>query len=386
MDRAEVQKLRRELQHAFLSDGPSQVLLHYAVSEAGIPSFRAIMDSSTTPPGTPPSELPSSETSLPDPSSPHAAPPLLQSQDDTSEHSEPSSSPLPKDHWDPTRPKNIPTKKEHHQKPYSSRTLNQTLKRHLSQSNDHIHHLNRLLTTTPTLDLILSTTSYTLALLSTLLPPIPSNPNSQPHLHHRLSTLSSLLSETRTTLRLFGLIPIYTWAHSTYHHSPPTLTNHITTTTQILAGIAFQTLENVAYLGDKSILPLSPQRRAKYWRWCCWAWAVHVFLELAKLLLLARKRQLDADSAKVLKDEKSLRDTDEAEMCWGDLAATKKQQQETESWWRDLKINLAYAPMTLHYSLANGLLNDSTVALCGVLASYWGLKGAWMKTATAIVE
>ena len=83
------------------------------------------------------------------------------------------------------------------------------------------------------------------------------------------------------------------------------------------------------------------------------------------------------------------RDTDGAEMDRRDRAATKQQQQqqeETESWWRDLKINLAYAPMTLHYSLANGLLNDSTVALCGVLASYWGLKGAWQRTATASVE
>ncbi|CAO1599605.1 hypothetical protein XANCAGTX0491_003324 [Xanthoria calcicola] len=342
---------------------------------------------STTPPGTPPSEPPSSEMSLPNPSSPHPAQeptPLHQPQDENSERILPISSPLPKDHWDPTRPKDISTKNEHHQKPYSSRSI---LKQHLSQSNDHIHHLNRLLTTTPTLDLILSTTSYTLALLSTLLPPSPSNSNSQPHLHHRLSSLSALLSETRTTLRLSGLIPIYTWAHSTYHSSPPTLTAHITTTTQILAGIAFQTLENLAHLGDKSILPLSPQRRAKYWRWCCRAWAVHVFLELAKLLLLARKRALDADSAKVLEDEKSLRDTDGAEMDRRDLAATTKQQQqeeqETESWWRELKINLAYAPMTLHYSLANGLLNDSTVALCGVLASYWGLKGAWMRKASA---
>lgn len=84
--------------------------------------------------------------------------------------------------------------------------------------------------------------------------------------------------------------------------------------------------------------------------------------------------------------EKPSRDKDGAEMCRGDRAAmTKKQQEqereETESWWRDLKINLAYAPMTLHYSLANGLLNDSTVALCGVLASYWGSKSAWQKTA-----
>ncbi|CAL8574046.1 hypothetical protein XPA_000019 [Xanthoria parietina] len=217
------------------------------------------MDSSTTPP---PSEPPSSETSLPDPSSPHAAQeptPLLQPQDENSERILPISSTLPKAHWDPTGSKNISTKNEHHQKPYSSRTLNRILKQHLSQSNNHIHHLNRLLTTTPTLDLILSTTSYTLALLSTLLPPSPSNPNSHPHLHHRLSSLSALLSETRTTLRLFGLIPIYTWAHSTYHHSsPPTLPTHITTTTQILAGITFQTLENLAHLGDKSILPLIP--------------------------------------------------------------------------------------------------------------------------------
>ncbi|KAI4246645.1 MAG: hypothetical protein L6R42_009845 [Xanthoria sp. 1 TBL-2021] len=349
------------------------------------------MASSTTPPGTPPSEAPPLETP-PLATSPKIPP--YQSQDETL----PSTS-IAQTHGSVAAaaegPRDIQSKKEHHQKHDPWQTLNPTLKTYLSQSNDHIHHLNRLLTTTPSVDLILSTTSYTLALLSTLLPSDHNIPltRAQP-LHHRLSNLTSLLSETRTTLRLFGLIPIYTWAHSTYHSpnpnptpstlsTPSTLISRYITTTQILAGIAFQILENLAYLGDKNILPISTKRRSKYWLWCCRAWALHVFLELAKLLLLRWRFVNDAPTpaAKPIDAEKSsvegvVQTTQMQDQR--DLAA-KKEQEAT--WWRDFKINLAYAPMTLHYSLANGLLNDSTVALCGILASYWGLKGAWIRSA-----
>ncbi|KAL8911143.1 MAG: hypothetical protein Q9171_003634 [Xanthocarpia ochracea] len=262
------------------------------------------------------------------------------------------------------------------------------MSRPLPRSNQRrLNHQNpSLLSKTPTLDFILSTTSYTLSLLSTLVSPSPSHPNSllshYASLHLRLSNLSSLLSSTRITLRLFSLPSIYVWAYSEYqkwarapHHSstpPRTIddTNIINsiTLTQIVAGFTFQILENLAYLGDNNILPLNAQTRAKFWRWCCRAWALHVFLDIAKLL---RQRHLGNTRPEVKDATKQLESANGGQ----DIAEREAQ------WWRELKINLAYAPMTLHYSLENGVMSDSLVALCGVLASTWGLKGAWKKTA-----
>ncbi|KAI4277746.1 MAG: hypothetical protein LQ337_001557 [Flavoplaca oasis] len=348
------------------------------------------MASFTTPPETPPPEVvPQSDIS------PKGIPPETstthQSQDETSGDAPSSSSSLPNHSSITEKARDILSEKLLSLKP-GYRIPNA----YLSQSNNHIHHLNRLLSSTPTLDLFLSTTSYTLALLSTVLP---SSPNASIRSHlllHRLSSLSSLLSETRTTLRLFGLVPIYTWAASTFQTSRPSpITNknhfsafpnpenltHSITLTQILAGITFQILENLAYLGDKNILPLSPTRRSKYWLWSCRAWALHVFLEIFKLLRSRPQLSQDPQILPTKNNNAKAPPSDNAQ-----AAPTHPHQEittkaEQETYHRNLKINLAYAPMTLHYSLRNGLLNDSTVALCGVLASWWGLQGAWARTA-----
>ncbi|KAL8866751.1 MAG: hypothetical protein Q9198_008771, partial [Flavoplaca austrocitrina] len=156
---------------------------------------------------------------------------------------------------------------------------------------------------------------------------------------------------------------------------------HSITLTQILAGITFQILENLAYLGDKNILPLSPARRSKYWLWCCRAWAAHVFLEIFKLLLSRPQhtQDLQIPTPKTIDPKTSSSENVQTTPTPSHQQTTTKAERET--FHRNLKINLAYAPMTLHYSLPNGLLNDSTVALCGVLASWWGLQGAWARTA-----
>ncbi|KAL8765168.1 MAG: hypothetical protein Q9209_007667 [Squamulea sp. 1 TL-2023] len=352
------------------------------------------MASSATPPGTPPlpPELSSASSSenLPEPSTTHL--PQLQ----PSEHLKPSFPP-PSELISAAkggRSKETQANVERYPKQLLPGTFNKVFNRYLFRSHNHIHHLNRLLITTPSLDLILSTTSYTLSLLSALLVSSPSSPNSPlthlSPLRTSLANLSSLLSETRITLRLFGLLSIYTWAHSEYtkyttslsepsHFPPPDILIQTITFTQILAGFSFQLLENLAYLGDKAILPLSAKTRSKYWLWCCRAWAVHVFLELAKLY---RQRYLDNPVPKILDAKHQLESKTQNS---SDRTRYRRHiagySEENATWWRQLKINLAYAPMTLHYSLEDGLLSNTMVALCGVLASSWSLGAAWRKTA-----
>ena len=50
-------------------------------------------------------------------------------------------------------------------------------------------------------------------------------------------------------------------------------------------------------------------------------------------------------------------------------------------WWKDLASNVAYAPMTVHWSLQQGLLSDWGVGACGMVAGGALLADAWRKTA-----
>ena len=77
-------------------------------------------------------------------------------------------------------------------------------------------------------------------------------------------------------------------------------------------------------------------------------------------------------------------------------AAAKKQQPEGDDgekeakivrteeemrWWREVGVNAAYAPMTLHWSLEQGLLGDGVIGALGVVAGGLKLREAWRKTA-----
>ncbi|KAL8727226.1 MAG: hypothetical protein Q9166_006190 [cf. Caloplaca sp. 2 TL-2023] len=354
------------------------------------------MDCLTTPPDTPPSAAPHVEVSPP---KAHAHPSLDNTPQTELPHSSSPPSPASKHRSAAAVAaefEKVKAEGERWRKHPIPKTFDKSISNYLSQSNEHIDHLNRLLLSTPSLDLILATTSYTLSLLTTLLSPSPSKPNSRlarsRGLRDGLAKLADILSETRVTLRLVGLVGIYIWAKSEYEtyaaendrcepQPPSDPVIRSITITQIVAGFWFQILENLAFLGDKGIIPLKPQTRSKYWIWCCRAWAAHVFLELARL---GRERYLDNPRPKVIEAKQKLSGEGDNKLeefdgvrYPGRLAAY---EEEEDTWWRKLKTNAAYAPMTVHYSFESGLLSSSTVALCGVMASWLGLKGAWRRT------
>ncbi|KAL8661334.1 MAG: hypothetical protein Q9202_005699 [Teloschistes flavicans] len=192
---------------------------------------------------------------------------------------------------------------------------------YLSTTNNHIHHLSRyslyptqvsgkqrseangsrLLASTPSLDLTLATTSYTLSFIAAVLPrlgtlsPKTISTSKQPvddlkpflaKVPLSLKRLSSVLSEARTTLRLLGLVGVYTSLHSTFTSPPKDGVLKTIQWGQVIAGAVFQVCENIAFLGDKDILHskrLGAQQRGKLWKLCCQAWLAATFLELARL-------------------------------------------------------------------------------------------------------
>lgn len=177
--------------------------------------------------------------------------------------------------------------------------LSSTLKQKLEANR------SRLLGLTPSLDLTLASTSYTLSLIAAVLPRLgtisanSASTSRQPvnkkvdHLAPLLTKaplslkrLSSVLSEARTTLRLFGLIGVYTSLHRTVTSPPKDGVLRAIQWGQVIAGAVFQICENIAFLGDKDIIiskRLSAGQRGKLWKLCCQAWLAATFLELARI-------------------------------------------------------------------------------------------------------
>ncbi len=50
-------------------------------------------------------------------------------------------------------------------------------------------------------------------------------------------------------------------------------------------------------------------------------------------------------------------------------------------WRREMVVNLAYAPLTLHWSLENGFADDFWVGLLGSVAGVAGFRDLWKTTA-----
>jgi hypothetical protein len=83
------------------------------------------------------------------------------------------------------------------------------------------------------------------------------------------------------------------------------------------------------------------------------------------------------------KEDKTAAQKTKGEGAWwsGDAAAKSKRDNEVAGWWKDLIVNAAYYPMTLHWSLQDGLLTEVQIGILGTIAGGTGLREVWRKTA-----
>ena len=56
------------------------------------------------------------------------------------------------------------------------------------------------------------------------------------------------------------------------------------------------------------------------------------------------------------------------------------EREEQARWWREVGVNAAYAPMTVHWSTEEGILGEGSVGALGIVAGYLGIREAWRKT------
>ncbi|PZD36181.1 hypothetical protein A1F96_00277 [Pyrenophora tritici-repentis] len=286
-----------------------------------------------------------------------------------------------------------------------------------AHTTDHtLVRLDTLLSTPSGIDTLLCTTSYTLTLLSALLSKI---------LERRLTTIASdiaskadgillpgetliaeipaststkriaqvlggskalaeVISDYRVFVRMWSLVGLYTWARATY--SDPLAVGagrkekilRALTWSSIASCVGCQVLENGAYLASKGVLTgdgwvgeAGKKRENKWWTVSSRLWAAYVGIELLRLGVECYYSSSDGDIV-----GRGVGDGEKEEKI--EVEERKKSKKlESWRWWKDLVSNIGYAPMTLHWSVEEGLLSELGVGACGMVAGGALLVDAW---------
>ncbi|KAF8173042.1 hypothetical protein BJ912DRAFT_88082 [Pholiota molesta] len=196
---------------------------------------------------------------------------------------------------------------------------------------------------------------------------------------------SSLIGDSRTLWRIWGLLPIVQWLIS-LERSPPATRRLLTI--ERLQGwsmLAYYPLEHLYYLGLRGIIPstipspfslFSPKKTRltldfnKIALWSTRFWAAYVFLHFAHLI----------EDRKLLKQRHS--SIRKAKGTGLSREEKKEMQERWDAFWSEVVINLGYLPLTVHWSLEKGLFkNEIWVAAFGLVAAVASFRTGWKATA-----
>ncbi|KAF2653831.1 hypothetical protein K491DRAFT_500517 [Lophiostoma macrostomum CBS 122681] len=318
-------------------------------------------------------------------------------------------------------------------KPPSSRihTLRRLLHAHITQTTDRtLTRLSKLLSNPASTDALICTLGYIFTLLSSLtsrtlsrrlttlatsiatkaqdvlLPgetlvatiPAPTSTRVLAQASTSCKALGDVLLDFHIFVRLWGVVGIWAWAREVWGTPLPAKSDNGSKNgdevkkiwkekvlrriawAQIASCTTFQIIENVAYLASKGVLDGLPgwtgeegkRREVKWWAWSSRFWAAHVVLEFGRLWTIWRYQDQDAGGGHahgVSDGEKE------------DKLKMVEKKREDRIWWRDVVSNVAYFPLTMHWSHEEGLLGDGRVGACGMVAGGVLLVDAWRETA-----
>jgi len=144
---------------------------------------------------------------------------------------------------------------------------------------------------------------------------------------------------------------------------PKDLVQRNITWAQVLVNIFYQVLENGAYLSSKGILGWDGKKQNRAWVWSSRFWAAHVGLDFGRLGYEFWLRTRVAGKGKEIEKEGGV-----------------VEEREVRVWRRELAVNLAYAPLTVHWSLEEGLVSDLFVGVLGSVAGVVGFRELWKNT------
>jgi hypothetical protein len=93
-------------------------------------------------------------------------------------------------------------------------------------------------------------------------------------------------------VRLWGLLSIYNWGKRVYSSPPKDALARGVVYTQVASNLAYQYLENGAYLASKGVLGWSKEKQTRAWIWSSRFWMLHVGLDFVRLWREANLRTL----------------------------------------------------------------------------------------------
>ncbi|KAJ5674553.1 Peroxisomal biogenesis factor 11 [Penicillium maclennaniae] len=196
----------------------------------------------------------------------------------------------------------------------------------------------------------------------------------------KFAALSSLASETRYNLRLFGLIPLWVWGSETLRSPPADPIIRTLTILQVISNVIYQFLENVSYLASKGIISrkfIDKHGGTAIWEmWSTRGWFGHIFFEFFVLWRqhVLRKRRVAAQRAADGTTESKETKAEDAEAM----------RLEIRSWRKSLVNNTLWAPLCLHWCFEKGIgVPDHLVGIISLGAGIWGLCDSWAATAKA---
>ncbi|KAI0127478.1 hypothetical protein BJ170DRAFT_683319 [Xylariales sp. AK1849] len=205
-------------------------------------------------------------------------------------------------------------------------------------------------------------------------------------LSQRLKAFGALLSDVRTFMRLWGLLGMYFWGRgivlrlrqaraaaqgssSAEKGAAPKIdkVDLSLAVTQLVACVAFQSLENGAYLASKNVLSWQPANIGKAYRWSARFWGTFVGLKLGELFWQNYKRSRRTVAERL-----------------GDktVAVMEREEREWSSEWRKLAArNMAWFPLTIHWSSEQGIFSDLAVGALASIPGTIAVRDLWRKTA-----
>lgn len=261
-----------------------------------------------------------------------------------------------------------------------------------NNADEILTRLNKLLTIPGGVSSLLSTANYTLYLLAYLhsvaptrakiiatlsrylgraAPKTPAGALSPAAPQSPLLTLALVLGETRTTLRLLGLFPMYVWLTTLIRtrKNPSDRITHTISLVQCTSYMTFQLLENTLHLTNKGVL--SPTNAihsrlnkppGKLMTYACRAWLSGISCDFLRLI---REAQLNSQKRSRA----------------GEKISDEEQKQIDAKWWSEFVVAASWYPMALHYSIEGGVgLTLGMIGLCGIGANMANFRKMWEST------
>lgn len=206
-------------------------------------------------------------------------------------------------------------------------------------------------------------------------PPVPTGPS-------RIAALGSLLAQTRTTLRLFGLLPMYAWARQLMQGPKPGQDQvlYATSVAQCALYMSFQFLENVALLTGSGVLP--PQLTAK--------WTAKTNGQPTSIYTAAYRSWMlgfSCDFIRLFREAQLERNRRSQRSGSTDVSTRKEDEDADQKWWAELVVPFAWLPVGVQFAnwTEGGFpgFNLGLMGICGVMAGLGKTKALWDATADA---